>query len=66
MNRSECTDERLSKKTIGLLVSIVSLLLMTVGLVIVPVVGFVFALPILLLGLGLIYAPGSKACRITR
>jgi hypothetical protein len=43
---------------------VVSLLLLAVGMVILPVVGFIFAVPLLVLGIGMLTAPESKACRL--
>ena len=64
MNKSDCQNERLSSRTVGIVIIIISILLMTVGLVVLPIVGFVFAIPLLVLGIGMIMAPESKTCRI--
>jgi hypothetical protein len=64
MKKSDCEDERLSSRTVGIVIIVVSLLLLTVGLVVLPVVGFVFAVPLLVLGIGMLTAPESKACRL--
>jgi hypothetical protein len=63
-NKTDCRNERVSSKTVGIGFIIVSLLLLTVGLVVLPVVGFIFAVPLLVVGIGLIAAPESKACRL--
>jgi hypothetical protein len=63
-NKTDCRNERVSSKTVGIAFIIVSLLLLTVGLVVLPVVGFIFAVPLLVVGIGLIAAPESKACRL--
>ncbi len=64
MNRTDCDNERFSSKTVGIVIIVVSLLLLTVGLVVLPVVGFIFAIPLLVLGIGMILAPESKTCRL--
>ena len=64
MNKTECQNESISAKTVGFLIIVASLFLLLVGLLILPVVGFVFALPLLLLGVGMIVAPESKTCRL--
>jgi hypothetical protein len=64
MNKTDCDNERLSSKTVGIVIIIVSLLLLTVGLVVLPVVGFIFAIPLLVLGIGMIAAPESKTCQL--
>jgi hypothetical protein len=64
MNKTDCDNERFSSKTVGIVIIIVSLLLLTVGLVVLPVVGFIFAIPLLVLGIGMIAAPESKTCQL--
>jgi hypothetical protein len=49
---------------VGIVIIVVSLLLLTVGLIVLPVVGFIFAVPLLVLGIGMLTAPESKACRL--
>ena len=64
MNKTDCKNERVSSRTVGIIFIVLSLLLLSVGLVVLPVVGFIFAIPLLLLGIGMIAAPQSKACRL--
>ena len=64
MDKIDCQKEKLSARTVGLMIVIVSLLLLTVGWVLLPVVGFIFSLPLLVLGVGMITAPESKTCRL--
>lgn len=66
MNANECKQERFSSRTIGVVFLIVSALLFVAGLVILPVVGFVFAIPLLILGITMLAAPESKTCRLIR
>ncbi len=64
MNKTECQNERLSTKTVGMLVIVASVLLLTIGLLLLPIVGFFFAIPLLILGIGLVAVPESKTCRL--
>jgi hypothetical protein len=64
MNKTDCKNERISSKTVGVMIIAASTLLLGVGLVILPVVGFIFAIPLLALGIGMIAAPESKVCRL--
>jgi hypothetical protein len=66
MDANQCKLERFSSRTVGLVFLFVSLLLLTIGLVILPVVGFIFAIPLLLLGCMMVVAPESTACRKIR
>jgi hypothetical protein len=66
MNLNECKQERFSSKTIGLVFLVASVLLFVVGLMIVPVVGIIFAVPLLILGVTMLAAPESKTCRMIR
>jgi hypothetical protein len=63
MDKTDCKNERVSSRTVGIIFIVLSLLLLSVGLVVLPVIGFIFAIPLLLLGVGMIAAPQSKACR---
>lgn len=64
MDANDCKKERFSTRSIGIAVLVVSMLLFVVGLVMVPVVGFIFAVPLLILGTALVAAPESAACRL--
>ncbi len=64
MDRTDCQNERFSSKTVGIVFIVLSILLLTIGLVILPVVGFVFAVPLLMLGIGMIMSPESKTCQL--
>jgi hypothetical protein len=66
MDANECKQERFSSRTIGLVFLLVSILLFVIGLVVLPVVGFVFAVPLLIIGVVMLAAPESKACRLVR
>jgi len=66
VNSNECKQERFSSRTIGFLFLIASLLLFVIGLVVLPVVGFIFAIPLIIIGVVMLAAPESKACRMIR
>jgi predicted membrane protein len=66
MDANECKQERFSSRTIGLLFLVVSILLFVVGLVVLPVVGFIFAIPLVLIGVVMLMAPESKTCLMIR
>ena len=64
MNKFDCLSEKLSTRLIGLLILPIALLIGAIGALIVPVVGLVFAIPVAVLGLGFVFAPESKVCRL--
>jgi uncharacterized membrane protein len=63
MNKEECINEKWSSRTVGLLVLVIALPVAFIGSLIVPLLGLVFAVPLLLLSFVLIAAPESKVCR---
>ncbi len=66
MDANECKQERFSSRSIGFVFLVVSLLLIVSGLIILPVVGFIFAFPLVILGIVMVAAPESRACRMLR
>ena len=66
MDANECKQERFSSRTIGLVFLVASLLLVVVGIIVLPVVGVIFALPLIVLGIMMVAAPETKACRMLR
>jgi hypothetical protein len=66
MNKNDCERERFSSRSIGMMIIGVSLLLFVVGLIILPVLGFVFAVPLLIFGVTMLLAPESKVCQMVR
>lgn len=64
MNRSECTNEKISSRTVGLILLPLGLLLGGIGFVLLPVFGLFFALPVLLLSAVMLFAPESRACKL--
>ena len=64
MDKSECKSEEFSSRFIGLILLPVALFLGAIGVLIVPVFGMFFAVPLLVLSGVFITAPRSKVCRI--
>ncbi len=64
MNKSECQSEKISSRTVGLLILPLALLLGFIGFVIVPVLGVFFALPLFVLSGMFLVAPESKVCKL--
>ena len=64
MNKSDCLSEKISSRTIGLLILPLALILGFIGFVIVPVLGVFFALPLFVLSGAFIFAPESRVCKL--
>ena len=64
MNQVNCAKERISSRTLGLILLPVGLLLVLAGFLLLPVLGFFFAIPILILSGLLLAAPQSRVCKI--
>jgi len=64
MNRSDCIREKFSSRMLGIIIFSFSLLLALVGGLMLPVFGFFFAAPLVLLGAVMVIAPESKVCRL--
>ena len=64
MNRADCKQEKISSRTVGLILLPFALLIAFAGFMVIPIVGVIFALPVLLLSGILITAPESKVCRL--
>ncbi len=64
MNKIECFSIKISSRVLGVIVLAIGLLLAFVGMLIIPVVGGFFALPLLLFGGVLLFAPESKTCKL--
>lgn len=64
MNKIECFSEKISARTLGLFILPFALALAFIGGIILPLIGFFFALPLLVLSGALLLAPESKACRL--
>jgi hypothetical protein len=64
MNKIDCFSAKMSSRTLGFVLLPFALFLAFVGGVVLPVVGFFFALPLLVMSGVLMFAPESKACRL--
>ncbi len=64
MSRTECFYDKVSSRMVGGVVFTLSLLLAVIGAIILPVFGFFFALPLIILAGMFMLAPDSKACRM--
>jgi hypothetical protein len=64
MNKIECFSAKMSSRTLGLVILPFALFLAFVGGIVLPVVGFFFALPLLIMSGVLLFAPESNACRL--
>lgn len=64
MNKSDCEKEKISSRTVGLILLPFGLLIAFAGFMVIPVLGVIFAVPILGLAIILIAAPQSKVCRL--
>ena len=64
MNRQDCINEKWSSRTIGLIILPLAIALGLLGFLIVPVVGFFFAVPLFILSFAFIAAPESKVCQL--
>lgn len=62
MNKLDCKMERLSNVTIGMILFIIGLGFTLIGIVVIPVVGLIIAIPVLILAGIFLAAPRSKAC----
>lgn len=64
MNTIDCLSEKYSARALGVFLLPVTLFLGLMGGIFLPVIGFFFALPLLIMSGALIFAPESKACRL--
>jgi hypothetical protein len=66
MDADDCRQEKYSSRTIGIIILIASLLLLVIGMIMLPVVGFIFSIPLMILGFTMLAAQESRACRMIR
>ena len=64
MKRSDCVNEKVSSRTVGLIILPFALLIGLVGAVLVPIFGFLFSAPFLVLAIVFLKAPESKVCKL--
>lgn len=62
--KEDCVREKISGRTIGLLILGFSVLLSLAGVILLPVFGFFYALPLFILGMVFVIAPESKVCKL--
>ena len=64
MNKSDCVREKISSRTVGLILLPFAFIIAFAGFIVLPVLGVFFALPVLALAVILIAAPESKVCQL--
>ena len=64
MNKADCVREKISSRTVGFILLPFALLIAFAGFMVIPILGVIFALPVLGLAVILIAAPESKVCRL--
>mgnify|MGYP000141508711 CR=1 FL=1 len=64
MSKTECFYDKTTSRLVGTVVFIVSLLLAVIGSIVLPVFGFFFALPLIIMAGMFVFAPDSRACRL--
>ena len=66
MNKTDCTSEKISSRSLGILLLPLALVIAFFGSLVLPIIGLVFAVPLLLMSAVLLFAPESKACKFIR
>ena len=64
MNKTDCKIERVSNVTVGFFLLIIGLLFTLIGIIVIPVIGLLIAIPVLIIGGIFLASPRSKACSI--
>ena len=64
MNNTDCKFERVSNVTIGFLLLIIGVFFTLIGIMIIPFIGLLIAIPLLLIAVIFLASPRSKACSI--
>ena len=64
MDRTDCKREKISSRTVGFILLPFALLISFAGFMVIPIIGVLFALPVLALAIILISAPESKVCQL--
>jgi small-conductance mechanosensitive channel len=64
MDKTDCAKEKISSRTVGLILLPFAFLIAFAGFMVIPVLGVIFALPVAGLAIMLIAAPQSKVCRL--
>ena len=66
MNKVDCTSEKISSRALGFILLPVAFVIAFIGSLVLPIIGFFFAVPLLLMSAVLLFAPESKACKLIR
>ena len=66
MNKTDCNSEKISSRSLGILLLPLALVIAFFGSLILPIIGLFFAVPLLLMSAVLLFAPESKACKLIR
>lgn len=64
MNKNECRLERVSNMTIGFFLILFGFLFVLAGITVLPILGFIIAVPALVIGGVFLASPRSKACAV--
>jgi len=64
MNKIECFSIQVSSRVLGMVFLAFSLLLAFIGGIMLPIIGVFFALPFIIFGGFLLFAPESKTCKL--
>jgi hypothetical protein len=64
MDKMDCKSEKISSRTVGLIILPLALFIGFIGSLIVPVLGLFFAIPLLVLSGVFIAAPQSRVCKL--
>jgi len=64
MNKIDCEAEKLSSRTIGIILLPLAFALAFIGFLILPMVGLFFSIPLFIFALTFIAAPESKVCKV--
>jgi len=64
MNKTDCQREKISSRTLGFILLPFALLIAFAGFMVIPILGVIFALPVLAFAIILVVAPESKVCRL--
>ena len=64
MNKTDCQREKISSRTLGFILLPFALLIAFAGFMVIPIIGVIFALPVLGFAIILVAAPESNVCRL--
>ena len=64
MNKTDCKLERVSNVMVGFLLLIIGAFFTLIGIMIIPVIGLLIAIPVLCIAMIFLASPRSQACSI--